>query len=350
MDITLRQLEVFLAVARAGSFRRAAEALHLSQPALSQHVGELERVLGVRLLDRVGRRSLPTEAGRIFAEHAARVFATLAGAREAAADLAGLRRGSLQIGASTTPGIYVLPAAMARFERRHPGTVLSLTIANSAAIEERIRANELDLGVVGGHALRPGEECVSAGLVDELVLTVPPGHPWAARRRVPPGWLAEQRLLVREEGSSTRQVTERALQRAGARPGPVMELGHTEAIKQAVMAGLGVAFVSVHAVRGEVASGRLHALRLEGSPIRRHFHVIHHPARALGRSARAFVDLLEAGGLDAPARRTRRFSARSAPPPRAATPEAGPSRRGRAGTRRTPRGGRRRSRRSSRTP
>lgn len=298
MDITLRQLQVFLAVVGAGSFRAAAAALHLSQPALSQHIAELERVLGARLLDRLGRRATATEAGRIVAEHATRLFATLTSAREAVADLGGLRRGSLRVGASTTPGIYVLPAMIATFEQRYPGIALTLTIANSAGIEQRIRANELDLGVVGGHGLAPGEECVSAGMVDELVLIVAPAHPWAARREIRPEHLADQRLLIREEGSATRQVMERALQHTGARLGRVMELGHTEAIKQGVMAGLGVAFVSVHAVRNEVAAGRLQALRLRGLAIRRHFHAIHHDARTLGASGRAFVGFLEARRLD----------------------------------------------------
>jgi DNA-binding transcriptional LysR family regulator len=295
MQLSLRQFEVFLAVARAKSFRGAAEALHLSQPALSQHVAELERELGARLFDRLRRSVALTEAGRILEDHALRLFATLTSAREAIAELGGLKRGSLLVGASTTPGIYVLPAVVASFQRRHPGIALSLQIGNSAVIEERIRGNEIDLGVVGGHALRPGEECLASGLLDELVLIVPPGHPWARRREVAPALLAKQRLLVREEGSATRQVAERALQHAGVSVGTSMELGHTEAIKQAVMAGLGVAIVSRHAIAGEVATRRLVALRLRGLRIRRHFHVIHHEARELGPGAQAFLRLL--GGV-----------------------------------------------------
>ena len=291
--LTFRQLEVFVAIARAGSFRRAAEALHLSQPALSQHVAELERVLGARLFDRLNRAVKLTEAGRILEDHAHRLFATVASAREVIADLGGLKRGSLVVGASTTPGIYVLPRVIAAFRDRYPGINLAVQIGNSALIEERIRANELDLGVVGGHALHAGEECLTAGLVDELLLVVPPAHRWARRREVAPGRLTTERLLIREPGSATRLVTERALQQHGVRLGASMELGHTEAIKQAVMAGLGIAFISVHAVRGEVASRRLSALRLEGVRIRRHFHVIHNEARTLGASARAFIGLLE---------------------------------------------------------
>jgi len=189
----------------------------------------------------------------------------------------------------------VLPGVIAAFQGKYPQVALSLRIGNSALIEERIRRNEVDLGVVGGHPLRPGEECVTAGLLDELVLVVPPKHPWARRREIQPALVGGQRLLVREEGSATRQVTERALQRAGGHINASMELGHTEAIKQAVMAGLGVAFVSRHAVRGELATGQLHALRLRGLRIQRHFHIIHNEARTLSASARAFIELLKPG-------------------------------------------------------
>ncbi|HEX7785139.1 MAG TPA: LysR substrate-binding domain-containing protein [Methylomirabilota bacterium] len=301
----MRQLEVFVAVARAGSFRRAAERLHLSQPALSQHVAELERGLGARVFDRRGRQIALTEAGRILEDHAHRVFATLHGAEEAIAELAGGTRGALVIGASTTPGIYVLPALMSRFERGQPGISVALRIANSRVIEEQVRANELDLGVVGGHGLRPGEACLAAGVLDELVLIVPPGHAWARRARGEVSVLARERLLIREEGSATRQVTERALQRADARIGRTLVLDHTEAIKQAVMAGLGVAFVSIHAVRGELEAGRLVRVRLRGVDIHRHFHVIHNEARVLTAGARAFVAALEAYGKQVRARNRR---------------------------------------------
>jgi DNA-binding transcriptional LysR family regulator len=290
--MTLRQLEVFLAIVRARSYRQAAEALHASQPALSQHIRELEGELGVRLFDRLTRGVILTEAGRLLEERAKRVFATLTDVRDVLGELQGLKRGSLLVGASTTPGIYVLPAIIGAFRRRHPGIDLQLRIANSRAIEDAIRAHDVDLGVVGGHGLAPGEECLAAGLADELVLIVSPRHRWAGRREVAPAELTDEPLLVREEGSATRRVTERALDQAGIRRRVSMELGHTEAIKQAVMAGLGVAFVSVHAVRGEVADRRLAAVRLRRLRIRRHFHVIHSEARTMSAGARALVTLL----------------------------------------------------------
>jgi len=294
--MTFRQFEIFLAVARARSFTRAAEALHLSQSTLSVHVSELERELGVRVFDRVGRAVTITEAGRLLEEHARRIASTLASARQTIDELRGLQRGSLVIGASTTPGIYVLPAVVADFRLRYPGIAVSLRTANSWAIEERVRADEVDLGIVGGHILRPTEPCVAAGLLDELVLIVAPGHAWARRREVASSELAAIPLLMREEGSATRQVTERALRQAGVKFTAAMELDHIEAIKQAVMAGLGVAFVSIHAVRGELATHRLCALRLKGLRVRRHFHIIHNEARTPTASGRAFMGLLQGAG------------------------------------------------------
>jgi DNA-binding transcriptional LysR family regulator len=291
--MTLRQFEIFLAVVRARSFTRAADTLHLSQSTLSQHVIELERELGVRLFDRLGRAVMPTEAGRLLDEHAARIVATVAGLRRAVDELAGLARGSLVVGASTTPGLYVLPRAVAEFRRRFPRIDVSLRIANSRQTEERVRADEVDIGVVGGHVLGAAERCVAAALLDELVLIVPPSHAWAIRREVPAGAIAQTPLLIREPGSATRQVTERALREAGVSFTTAMELDHVEAIKQAVMAGLGVAFVSVHAIRGEVDTGRLRALRLKGLRLRRHFHIVHNQARTPTASARAFISLLE---------------------------------------------------------
>jgi len=291
--MTLRQLEVFLAVAREKSFSRAAKRIHSSQPTLSEHISELEGELGKKLFFRRGREVTMTEAGRVFEQYAAGAVSAVEGARQALADLDGLAHGSLLIGASTTPGLYVMPGIVAAFRARYPGVELKLQIANSQVIEGRVKERELDLGIVGGHAVGPDEECLSAGMLDELVLVVPPGHPWAKRRDIAPESLADEPLLVREEGSATRSVTERALQRAGVRFRVAMELDHTEAIKQGVMAGLGVAFVSIYAVRGEIVTGRLCALRLRGIRIQRHFHVIHHEARRVTASARAFMELLE---------------------------------------------------------
>src|SRR5438128_9669813 len=184
--MTLRQLEVFLAVAREKSFSRAAKKIHSSQPTLSEHIGELESDLGKKLFLRRGREVTMTEAGRVFEQYAARAVTAVEGARQALADLDGLAHGSLLIGASTTPGLYVMPGIVAAVRATCPGVELKLQIANSQVIEGRVKDRELDLGIVGGHAVSPGEECLAAGMLDELVLVVAPGHVWAKRRNIAP--------------------------------------------------------------------------------------------------------------------------------------------------------------------
>jgi DNA-binding transcriptional LysR family regulator len=290
--MTLRQLESFLAIVRAGSFRRAAERLALSQPALSQQIKELERELETPLFDRLGRSVRPTAAGMVLETHVQRVLAAIDGAREAMRALRGLERGSLVLAASTTPGIYLLPRLLAGFKRAHPHLVVALRIANTREVEELIRRGEADLGIVGGHLAEARETCVEARLVDRIVLIVPPGHRWAGKREIAPARLREECLLTREDGSATRQVTEAALTRAGVSIDTRLELGHTEAIKEAVRAGLGVALVSQYAVQSEVAARQLRSLMLRGLPIERHFHVIRHDAKSLSAVAQAFLGFL----------------------------------------------------------
>jgi DNA-binding transcriptional LysR family regulator len=282
---------VFLGVAQAKSFSRAAERIHLSQPTLSEHMRELEEELGVRLFVRHPRSVSLTEAGRVFGDYATRVVATLAAGRQALAELDGLQRGSLAVGASTTPGTYVLPALIARFREAYPGITVALRIANSRIVEERVRDGEVDVAVIGGHILGPGERCVAAGIVDELQLIVGAKH--AIGATISRAKLAREPLLIREEGSATRQVTERALREAGITVRPAMELDHTETIKRAVMAGLGIAFVSRYAIEDEVRAKRLRIVAVDRLKIRRHFHVIHDERRPLSASARAFVNFLE---------------------------------------------------------
>jgi DNA-binding transcriptional LysR family regulator len=293
--MTIRQLEVFLAIAHARSFSRAAERIHLSQPTLSEHTRELEVELGVKLFVRHSRSVSLTEAGRVFEDYATPVVATLAAAKHAITELDGLKRGSLVVGASTTPGTYVLPARIARFREQYPGITVALRIGNSRMVQERVRDGDMDVAVIGGHVLGPTERCVAAGILDELQLVVPPDYP-VKTGGLSPERLASERLLIREEGSATRQATERALRQAGVTLRPAMELDHTETIKRAVMAGLGVAFVSRYAVEDELRTGRLRALTVRRMKIRRHFHVIHDDRRPLNGSARAFISFLEANG------------------------------------------------------
>ena len=247
-----QRLTVFQAVARRLSFSRAADELNLSQPAVSKHIQLLEAELGVRLLHRVGRRVELTDAGHIVADYAQRVSGLTEDMRRVLGELEGLQRGYLRLGASTTPGLYLLPETLARFRKRYPGVETTLAITNSADVTRRVRAGEFDLGFVGAPAEAPGLQ-VRAFEGDEIVLIVPAGHPLARQRAFASDLLARETLLVREAGSATRQITEANLVRLGLSPRRVLEMSGCEAVKRAVSAGLGVAFVSRYAIALELA-------------------------------------------------------------------------------------------------
>ena len=220
------------------------------------------------------------------------MFATLTDVREVLAELQGLQRGSLLVGASTTPGIYVLPAVIGEFRRRYPGIDLRLRIANSRVIEEAIRAHEVDLGVVGGHGLTPGEECLAAGLADELVLIVSPRHRWAGAARSPRPispmsrcWSARKarRPAASPSGRSNRPGSAGACRWSSATPRPSSRRSWPASASPLSRCTPSVA---------KYPAGRLAAVRLRDIRIQRHFHVIHSEARTLSVGARALVAML----------------------------------------------------------
>lgn len=291
--MTFQQLRVFQAVARLGSFSRAGAELLISQPAVSSHVKELERHLGVKLVEQVGRKVALTEAGRVLLRHADSVLIAVSEARSAIEEIRGLERGRMVIGASTTPGTFLLPPVLGRFRRQYPGIELSLRIADSRQVAEWLLANQTDFGVLG-------EPCDYVGLsveplaMDTLVLVVRPDHPFAWRGAIRGEELHGNALILREPGSSTRRVAEEALGAAGISYRVALELGCTEAIKQAVRAGLGVAILSRLSVADELAWGVLAAVEIEGVPIQRRFAVAHHPRKHLTAASRALLGMLRA--------------------------------------------------------
>jgi len=246
------RLSVFSAVARRLSFSRAAEALHLSQPAVSKHIRQLEAELGVQLLHRRGNHVELTDAGRLVADYAQRVSVLTEEVRRVLGELEGLQRGYLRVGASTTPGLYLLPQVLARFQEKYPGVEVTLTIANSADITRQVMSGQVDLGFVGAPTETPGLQ-VRPFAEDEIVLIVPPGHSLAQQQTFTPGLLANETLILREAGSGTQQIAQSHLSELGVKPRRVMELAGCEAVKRAVAAGLGVAFVSRHAIELEMA-------------------------------------------------------------------------------------------------
>lgn len=289
----VQRLRVLLAVARHGSMSRAADELYLSQPTVSLHMKSLREMLGTPVVEQRGRRMELTEAGRILEHHAVRALAELEQAREEIERHKGIERGRLSIGAGTTPGTYLLPELLGRFQSRHPAIELHLEVAATGTIVEKLRRGELHLGVVGETG--PHKDIEQRALLpDRLVCIVPPGHSAARRGRITRPELRDAALLAREQGSSTQAVADRYLRRLKLEPARRWELDSPEAIKQAVRAGLGIAFVSDLTVRDETAAGTLVGVGVQGAkPPTRTIDLVRSANRYLTPAERAFIALLD---------------------------------------------------------
>ncbi len=290
--LTLRQLRTFKTVADLSNFSAAAQRLKLSQPSVSYQVKELEEALGLPLLDRLGKRVQLTEAGTVLYGYVRQMLGVLDEATVAIEEMRGIQRGSLRVGASTTVGIYILPAALGAFKKLHPGLVISLEIGTRARVQEQVLRNELDLAVVGP-ALKDPELAIIPFMSDELVVVAPAGHPLAGRNGTTLKDLADQPFVMREAASGSRWSLEKAARRAGAKLTVAMELGSNGAIKHAVESGLGLAVLSRYACALEVASGRLVELDVRGFPIRRDWHIVHLRRRRLPASVTSFIEFLK---------------------------------------------------------
>jgi LysR family transcriptional regulator, low CO2-responsive transcriptional regulator len=286
------RLRLLVEIERQGSVSAAAQAIGIGQPTASEHLRLLETASGQRLVERNGRGSRLTEAGRVLAEHAAQALATMSAAEEELHALAGLEAGTIRIGASTTPGIYLLPSTLGCFRRDHPNVTVEVEIASTGEILARLVAGRVQLALVGE---APVDERVvlEPFLEDEIVGVAKPGLLELVDGVAAPSALAAATLLVREPSSSTRRVSERLLAAADALPPSVWELDSSEAIKRAAREGLGVAFLSKYAVAEEVERGELEAFRVAGAgPMTRGLHVARLRRRPLAPSERGFLATL----------------------------------------------------------
>ena len=272
MMMNLYRLKIFLAVARRLSYSRAAEDLFISQPAVSRHVASLETELGVQLLGQSGNRVFLTEMGRLVLGYAQRLFDVEEELSTALVEAANLGRGRLRLGASSTPGVYLLPPIVAAFQERYPGIEVSLLVANSQEVETQVLSGELDLGFVG-MGFQPGLQVLPYAL-DRLLVVAAPSHPLVSEAAIPIERLRLERFLLREQGSGTRKVLEEALERHGFRPGRVMELAGCEAVKRGTMAGMGIAAVSGYSVEMELRQGLLGIITVEGLRLERQISII----------------------------------------------------------------------------
>lgn len=251
MAITLRQLEIFEKVADSQHVTRAAEQLLLSQSAVSMAIAELERMAGAPLFERRGRRLLLNDRGRLILPESREVLSRVGTIEKLLTDAVGESVGVLQVGASTTIGNYLLPPIVAEFSRRHPRARALLRVGNSQQTEAAVASGELDVGLIEGPSHLPSLTRLP-WREDELVVIVGKGHPWGQRGEVSMAELAGAPWIMREKGSGTREVFETAMAAHGVGFDVAMELGHTEAVKKAVEAGLGVGCLSRMAVKREL--------------------------------------------------------------------------------------------------
>ena len=293
-NATFRQLAAFHAVARLGSVSRAAEELHLTQPAVSIQLGILEESAGAPLLQRHGRGIRLTEAGELLAGYARRILELWREAGDEMATHRGVFSGTLRVGAVTTAE-YLLPPLLVSFANEHAKVKVKLQVGNRNEIVRMLAGEEVDLAIMG----RPPAELKTASSAfakHPMAFLAAPAHPLMAKRRIELGALADANILVRERGSGTRTTVERLFKDAGITLRIGSELSSNEAIKQMCAAGFGIAFLSLHTCVLELEAGRLALLPLAGNPIERDWYVMHLAARQLPQVAVAFEAFLCAQG------------------------------------------------------
>lgn len=300
LHFTFRQLSVFEAVARRLSFSRAADELHLTQPAVSMQIKQLEGNIGLPLFEQVGKKIFLTEAGNeLF--HYSRVIAQNLGEVEAVlSELKGLKRGKLKISVASTAN-YFAPQLLATFSQRFPTITVSLNVTNRGVLLQQLANNEMDMAIMGQPP--SGNDLVAESFMDNpLVVIAPVTHPLAQERGIPVERLGQETFLIREEGSGTRIAMTRFFEARGVKPQIGMEMSSTEAIKQAVQAGLGLGVVSLHTVELELESKRLKLLDVRHFPIERYWFIVHRRDKRLSAAAQAFKTfmLTEAANLLSP--------------------------------------------------
>jgi DNA-binding transcriptional LysR family regulator len=285
-SVTFRQLRVFTEVARHLSFVRAAEQLHLTPPAVTMQVKELESAIGLPLFDREGRKVSLTTAGEYFLVYAKRLLATLKDADDAMARFRKLESGVLAIGMVSTAK-YFVPQLLARFREEHPGVELKLQVGgNRDQLVAALQQGEVDLAIMG----RPPKEVATRAepfAAHPHVFVAPTGHPILAIGHPPLAAVANYPLIVRETASGTRALMDRFFQDHRVEPRIAMEMPSNETIKQAVMAGMGLSFLSLHTIGLELKCGLVEIVHVENTPIVRTWNVVHMQSKLLSPAAEA---------------------------------------------------------------
>ena len=300
--LTLRQFRVFEAVARNLSFSRAAEELHLSQPAVSMQVRGIEMILGMPLTEQLGKKIYLTDAGREVLYASQAITARLDDLQNNLAQLKGVDSGSLRLAVTSTVNA-VATGILVRFRGGHPGVAVHLDVSNRATVLDLLANNRIDLAIMG--QVPEDLHLAATRFMDNpLVVIAPHDHPLAGRRKVSIEALAAESFLVREAGSGTRGAMERFFAARGLDIRSSMEMSSNEAIRQAVQAGLGLGILSLQTLEMELALKRFAVLNVEGFPIMRHWYVVHRTDKRLSPVAQAFKQFVLADASTKPARRS----------------------------------------------
>ena len=294
--VSLRQLRVFEAAASSRSFSKAAEILHLTQPGVSMHIKELETNAGLPLFERIGRKLYVTEAGQELLSRARDILRSLKDAEDTLDGLKGLRRGRINLAVVSTAK-YFVPQLLAQFGRDFPELEIRLAVNNRNSVIEQLVANEVDLAIMG-RSPESLDVVAEAFAQNPHVIIAAPDHPLAAMRDIQVGALAGESFIVREPGSGTRLAMQQFFDDLRVVCNVGMEMASNETIKQAVMAGMGLSFISRHTIELELQTKRLVVLDVGGTPIIRHWHVAHLAKKRLSPTAGAFKQFVLIHGRD----------------------------------------------------
>lgn len=289
-------LALFHIVAQAGGISRGAAKARVSQPAVSKQIAELEDALGIPLLERLPRGCRLTEAGKILADYAQRWRSLENEAERAIEEYRGLKHGRLAVGTSLTIGGYLLPPVLAEFHRRCPDIELQLEIANTQRIQRALHEGAIELGLTEG-PIESDELVSSVFFQDELVVIAPAGHPLLKKKNVSVREICREPFIMREEGSGTRAVVERALRPKNLKVKPILSLASPEAVKNMVAAGIGIAIVSRLIVALEIQTGLLGIVPLKDLTIQRPLHLEHVRGRSESPAAAKFLEVLKARNI-----------------------------------------------------
>ena len=294
MNFSFKQIEVFCKIVETGSFSKAAEEVFLTQSSVSERISNLERIIGAKLFDRLGRKIILTDIGKFFYERAKNLLEERERISIEIQDFLGLKKGELKIGGSTIPGEYILPKSLKQFHKLYPLINTNLMVSDSKKIQDMVLDGILHLGIVGFVSDDHNIEHIKLWK-DELVVALPKGHKWSTKKEIEWEELIKEPFILRERGSGTLRVMEEYLKKYPQFPGNmniVARFGSSTAIKEGVKAGIGISIISIRALEDEIKGRLISAVRIKGIKMVRHFYLIRDKRRSKSPLVDTFIQFL----------------------------------------------------------